>query len=523
LRPGIYWGNKVLRKLFAFAVLFAASATPASAAWQEARTPHFVIYSEQTAAELNEFATRLEKYDASVRFARGMPDLRLSDSGKLRVYVLRDQQTVARMAGAEDSGVAGFYLANLAGARAFVYREGKAEKDFGMTPEVVFFHEYFHHLMLGYTEAALPHWVVEGYAEFFSTASFESDGSVMLGRPANHRAYTLFMLSDLSLGKMLGDAYKELSGAEMLMVYSRGWLLTHYLAFEPSRQGQLDRYLALIQQGQPGLAAAQSAFGDLRQLNRELSAYIKRKSLPGLRVPKDKVPSPVPQIRPLTGGEAAIMPVLARIERRDRLSPGDAVKIADDAARIAARWPRDGFVAGIHARAEVAAGRDVAAVAAADRALTIDPDSVPALIAKARAQMRLAAAAPRAADWAATRGLLLKANRVDTENAEPLALFYQTFSAAGEVPSANATKALHYARVLIPQDDELRLLAARQLVSDGKFADARTTLAPLAYDPHSKSKELSANAMTAVTAQDRAASLNAIDALLRKLKEVRRG
>jgi Flp pilus assembly protein TadD len=329
------------------------------------------------------------------------------------------------------------------------------------------------------------------------------------------------MFSDLSLRKMLGDPYKELTGAEGIMVYTRGWLLTHYLAFEPSRHGQLDRYLQLLQQGRPQLEAAQTAFGDLRQLGRELDAYVKRKSLPGLRVPKDKLPTAVPVIRGLGDAEAAAVGILSRLDRRSRLHRGDAIKIADDAAQIAQRWPNDATVQAIFARAAVAAGRDADAIAAADRALAVSPDNVTALVAKARAQTRIGSAAPRSADWAGIRALLLHANKIDTENAEPLMLYYQSFAAAGEVPTPNATKALLYARVLIPQDDELRLLAARPQVTDGRFADAQATLGPLAYDPHSKNRVLSAKAMTAVAASDRAASLTAIDELLHKIRNPR--
>jgi hypothetical protein len=37
---------------------------------------------------------------------------------------------------------------------------------------------------------------------------------------------------------------------------------------------------------------------------------------------------------------------------------------------------------------------------------------------------------------------------------------------------------------LAPQDKSLRLRAARQLLVDGKAADARAALVPIAYDPH---------------------------------------
>lgn len=493
----------------------------AMAAWQEAKTRHFIIYSEQGPDEIRDFATRLEKFDSAVRFARKMADPPLSDSGKLRVYVLRDQRAVARMAGHRESSVAGFYVADISGARAFVYRKPGEGAKFGMTPEVVFFHEYFHHLMLGHSDAAMPRWVVEGFAEFFSTASIEEDGTVLLGRPAEHRATPLFLLADLSVEKMLEDSDKNLSGPETMMLYGRGWLLAHYLAFAPTRQGQLDSYLRQVQQGRPALEAAREAFGDLRELGRELDRYLKQKSLPGLRVPAEKLEVGPISIRPLSPAHEAILDARIRLDRRNNLRRSDAAHIAGDARRIAERFPNEPIVHSTLARAELAAGRNAAAIAASDRALALNSNDTEALTVKARAQMQAGAANPQAVDWAKIRDLILKANRIDPENAEPLMLFYETYMVAGSQPTPNATKGLLYARVLIPQDDDLRLLAARQLVADGNFAEARATLVPLAYDPHSKSRDLAAEAVTAVASANRDTALSALEKLAAKRKEDR--
>lgn len=514
-------GASIVWRLFLLAAGLFACSVPARAAWFEAKTNHFIIYSDQRAEEVRDFATRLEKFDSAVRFARSMSDPPLSDSGKLRVYVLRDQNAVARMAGSPDSGIAGFYVSDITGARAFVYRKRGEEAKFGMTPEVVFFHEYFHHLMLGHTDAAMPRWVVEGFAEFFSTASIEDDGTVLLGRPAEHRATPLFLLADLSVRKMLEDSDKTLSGGETMMLYGRGWLLAHYLAFEPSRKGQLDQYLRKVQLGEPTLPAAEAAFGDLRELGRELDRYLKQKTLPAFRVPAEKLNVGRIAIRFLSPAESAILDARMRLDRRSNLRQSDAAKIAMDAHGVADRFPSEPLVHSTVARARLAAGQYSAALEAADRTLALNPRDVEALIVKARAQLRMAAASPKSANWPAVRESILRANRADPENAEPLALFYESFLASGSPPTPNATKGLLYARVLMPQDDDLRLMAARQLVTDGRFAEAKATLIPMAYDPHSKTRELAAEAVTATSTADRETTLAALDKLEAKRKAER--
>ena len=43
---------------------------------------------------------------------------------------------------------------------------------------------------------------------------------------------------------------------------------------------------------------------------------------------------------------------------------------------------------------------------------------------------------------------------------------------------------LLFAVDLVPQDDELRLMAVRQLLREGSSAEAKALFAPIAYSPH---------------------------------------
>jgi len=500
-------------------VLLLVTSSPGLAAWHEAKSKHFVIYSEQSPEELHEYAIKLEKFDRAVRQVRRMQDPPLGLANRLTVYVLRDAEAVARMAGASGSGIAGFYSPRASGSIAFVFRtkpkgpNAKAE----LTPDIVFFHEYLHHLMLGDTSAALPHWIVEGFAEFFSTASFEQDGSIVLGSPANHRAYGLFYFDDLSLQEMLGSSYQRLTDTERETVYGRGWLLTHYLNFEPTREGQLARYLGGIQRGEKALDSARAAFGDLKQLNRELNKYLRSKTLRVVKIAPAALAIDSISVRTMSAAETAMMPVRMRSDRG--VNKRSAATIASDARRIAARFPNDPFVQATLAEAEHDAGNYVAAIAAADRALAADPAYVSALVYEGRARMRLALSEPAKADWKAIRGWFTKANRIDTENPEPLLLFYETFAAAGSRPTANAVAGLLYAQLLVPQDGTLRMLAVRQLLTDNRLAEAKVALTPLAYNPHgSDEREFTVAAMDAIAAGNSTAALAALDQTSEKAK-----
>lgn len=472
----------------------------AQSQWHEARSDHFIIYADQDPELLKGFVTRLEKFDKAVRHVRGMSDPKLSDANKLTVYALAGDGAVGRLAG--SSSVGGFYIGRASGSIAVVPRmTGRAKKDKQeLDPQTVFFHEYAHHLHRQSTSAALPGWLTEGLAEFFATAIFEKDGSVLLGAPALHRGWGLFNLKDLTLEEMLSASYRKLSMFEVETIYGRGWLLAHYLTFEPTRAGQLDRYVAAIQQGQPASAAATSAFGDLKALDRELERYLRAKTIKTFVVSPAKLAVGEIAIRPLRRGEIAIMGVRLRSERgvSARTAPG----VAADARRIAQEFPNDPAVHVALAEAEYDAENYTAAEAAADRALAIQPDKIKALLYKGRVRLDLARKAPATADWKEVRRWFTRANRLDPNNPEPLYLFYLSNLYAGVAPTRNAIEGLYVAAENVPQDDEVRMLAVRQLLTDRNIDRAKQMFGPLAFNPHSGEewREMAGKAMAAMSA-----------------------
>ena len=490
------------------ALALVTAAAPARATWHEARSKHFIIYGDVDAAELRDYATKLERFDGAVRNARMMQDPPLTDSGRLTIYLLRDADALARLAG---WGTYGQYIARASGSYAFVAKN-KGKGDWDLNSDIIFFHEYAHHLMLQNLTAALPQWFVEGFAEFLATARMNDDGSVTLGAPANHRAAGVFAFHrDMLLSEILAGKYKHLTGWQQELVYARGWLLTHYLTFDPSRRGQLDHYVAAIQKGSDSLQAAKAAFGDLRRLDSELRRYAARRQLTGIVVHPDPSKLGPISVRPLGAAEAAIMPVRIRLDHG--VSRRTARPVAAQARKIAAAHLNDPFVQATLAEAEYDAENYAASIAAAERAISAHPSNTRALMCKGRALMEIANQQPAKVDWAAVRGWFTRANRVDPEDPEPLMLFYQTFVAAGVGPTANAAKGLLYALVLAPQDEDLRMMAVRQLLADGRLTEAKREFGPLAFDPHvGDFRKTADKILEAIDSGNTAAALAQIDA-----------
>ena len=458
------------------------AAAPAGAAWHKASTAHFVIYADESPDKLRAFAARLEKFDKAVRQVRGMADPKVGDGNRLTVFVVPDIKAVQKLAVTMTNltpNLAGFYTGGAEGSIAVVpRRSGDNDPD----DQSTFFHEYAHHLMYFDLSDPTPLWYSEGFAEFMSTVSFGKDGSVVLGRAALGRANAVDDSRTFPLEKMLAANYDRLTEPEWEALYARGWLLTHYLTFEPTRKGQIQRYLKDIGTGKNALTAAQGAFGEFAILDRNLHGYLGRSKMSALKVAAAALPVGPVTVEPLSAGAAEIMPLRMRLKAG--VLKADQAALAQQIGTVAARHPADALVQVTLAEAEYRATRYAAAEAAADRALAASPQSVDAMIYKGRAILQQAVLDEKGKSFADARSWFSKANKIDSEDPEPLMLFHETYARDSGRPTPNAIAALHYASDLAPQDHGLRIQSAYQYLRDNKLAQARKALVPIAFDPH---------------------------------------
>ena len=189
------------------------------------------------------------------------------------------------------------------------------------------------------------------------------------------------------------------------------------------------------------------------------------------------------EVRTLRDDEQEILPVRMKLEAQ--MEDSAAARMVLGGARSAAeKFPRSAIVMETLAQAEFQARKYEEASVAADQALALNPKSFKALIYKGRAGLELAKKNPKSANWTAIRSHFSKANRLDLNSPEPLMYYYQSFVEEGVPPPAQAIDGLLFAVDLVPQDDDLRLTAVRQLLRDTDAADAKDLFAPIAYSPH---------------------------------------
>jgi tetratricopeptide (TPR) repeat protein len=479
-------------RFFASAAALLAVAQPAQARWLETTTDHFVIYGDLSDNEAAGYAMLLEHFDDLLRGVANVPRKIQSEADRVTVYVvpLNTVQSLAR-----SSNIGGFYNSNAQSTIAVMPTSVPSYWDLG--PYHVMFHEYTHHIFLSSTEASYPSWVQEGLAEFFGTITTKPDGSFVIGAPPQLRGWALHRQVQMNMTELLGSDGKKLSDSEVEDKYARGWLLTHYLLLSKKRPGQYDTYLRLVAKGVPSIEAGKQAFGDLRKLDGEIEIYNRAERFPTFIVPPKAVAAS-PRIRPLTACEIKILPT--RIRSAVGVNEKTAPKLVPPARSVAADCPNDAFVQRSLAEVEFDAKNNSEAMAAADRALALDPKNLMAMVYKGRVYARQG-------KWVDARSWFIKANRLNPNYALPLELYYDTYARAAEAPTKNAVDALMRAVVLAPQDDQLRLRVAYELIREGDLPLARKVLAPVAFSAHAGSDNKALDVLNEIDKRSPAATV----------------
>ncbi|MEP7007927.1 MAG: hypothetical protein ABI810_18245 [Sphingomonas bacterium] len=472
----------MFRMLGLSAAMALAIAVPANAAWRQARTDHFILTIDDTEDGARSFAERLERFDGAMRRLYAVADNPDQHARPIAIYALK-YELFNQSCGCP--GVLGFYRQRAEGSFIFTMHmpdSDKKSKTGSWSSQALLLHEFSHHFTFSNFPIAYPYWFAEGFAEFNANTSFEPDGSVIIGYPANYRAEALLSGAQMSSKQFFDpERYGFITNTDL--IYGRGWLLTHYLMLNPQRSGQLGAYLAAMNRGKPSLDAAQEAFGDLKKLNAELDVYKRSRLLAPLRIPPAASPPHV-TLTTLSPGQAEMMTI--RMPMLYGVAKGYGLRMAIPAAKIAAQHPDDAIVQEQSAEAELLAGRLDKANEAADRALKLKPDFVDALIRKGMIAMRRARDAKTTdpATWTAARSWLLKANRADPNAVFPLYLYYLSYPQAKTKPTPGAIKGLMRAAALAPESSGVRMALARQMLVDGDAPSARNLLQPIAFAPH---------------------------------------
>ena len=461
-----------------------AMAVPASAAdWKKAETRHFVIYSDGSTSQLETFSEELEKFDSLLRMLFSVPEP--EQPSRLTIYLLSGADDVARLYGNSRSGVAGFYTPRLEGSVAISNRQYTSGDR--LDGQRTLFHEYAHHFMLNSFPRALPSWLVEGFAEFVSTAQFKRDGSWTFGRVPQDRGYEIFNLPDIPIEMLLTERMTKENRNQMQAFYGWSWALTHMLFLGGDGDGALNNYLRLLNAGTEPLDAARRSFGDLDELERNLRRYV-RGGVDGVRSDKPVAFDDDIRLTQLseTDGELRELIMFRRVGTRQQPLEQTRDKLAQLAPRAnsAEAWYQ--LARAEYSLAEKADTPDwSAAQAATERALALDANHVRANVLMGRILTALAAdgASEDPDIWNRALAYIARGNQADPYDPVPLFYFAQTELREGR-PSADTNGALARAFSIVRESPETRVAYAFDLARIGDYDSAIALMQVLANDPH---------------------------------------
>lgn len=457
-------------------------AAPAQAEWLRADSDHFVIFADDSEKDIRRFAEMLEKYHIAMEIATGRQTEKPSPSNRVTIYSMGTARDIQKLAGTKSRVLQGYYIPRAGGSVAFVQdmrsTRGEIDEAFGLL-----LHEYAHHFLISSQRYAMPRWMSEGAAEFFSSAKFNGDGSMLIGQPNVSRGYELFNADDVSIRELLDPAlYAKRHSERYDAFYGRSWLLYHYLTFNNARKGQLQKYWNETAKGTPAIAAGEAAFGDLDQLEKEIDKYLRSRRLMEYTVAANALKAGAISVAKLTAGHATMLPVIAA--SKNGVDSERAKTLLADARAIAGRYPADAEVQAALSEAEYNAGNDAEAIAAADRAIAADPAVGNAYVQKGLALFRIAGEKGGDAAYAAAMKPFQLLNRRESDHPYPLMYYFRSYAERGISPPESARHALERASQLAPFDLSLAFNVGTMLADEGKVALAINRLRPVASDPH---------------------------------------
>lgn len=480
----------MIRSLFTVMIASAAlllTPAPAMAKWLKAETSRFVVYGQGDAEGLREYAEKLEIYDAVLRQAHGMDPAEPS-ARKLDVYLVPARAGLKQVAPDIRDQTVGFYTATRGDIFAMAIRSGD--------PDTVVLHEYAHHFMLQYFPASYPAWLIEGYAEYYSSARVTMD-KVSIGMPNDQRAGWLFDPDWLPVDQVLTRSGRDLGPENSARFYAQSWALAHYFLADPARRRQLNSYLVAVAGGGDPLQAMPRATGmDLPTFDRTVRAYA-RGRLTWTTYARAGFPRPTATVSELPdSADDLLLPWLAM--RRGMPLERGAALVVDRLRPAAAKYAGDRFAALVLAYGELWYADEAAGETLLQGLLARDAKDADALQLLGVIRVNQAAragGAEKASLRQEAQKFLARSHAVRSNDYRTL--LYYAMARRGEAgwPTENTLNIITLAYDLAPQVSQVRMLYAEMLIARKQWPEARVVLQPTANNPHGGAGAVQARAM----------------------------
>ncbi len=283
-RQGLYlYGRAAMfRRLLPIVLLLAAPLAPArdkTETWLQVSSPHFVVVTNASEKQGRRVADQFERMRSV--FHTAFPKAQVDPDAPIIVLAIKDAKDFRALEPEAYLAKGSLKLGGLflrAADKNYVLMRLDAE---GEHPYAVVYHEYTH-LLLSKSAEYMPLWLNEGLAEFYQNTDIR-DKEALLGEPSADdilwlRQNRLLPLATLFTVDQNSPYYHEENKGSIF--YSESWALTHYLEMKEfaEKTHHVPDYLDLLSKQVDPITAATRAFGDLKQLQKELESYIHQTS-----------------------------------------------------------------------------------------------------------------------------------------------------------------------------------------------------------------------------------------------------
>ncbi len=272
-------------------------------AWHEVQSEHFTVITNEAAPDAIELAQKLERFRAIVLHVSGATIG--PESVPTKIFLFSDWASFFEYTGGPH--VLGFTWPTLR-ANYIVIGPGV----YHTSQERVIYHEYVHYLLRKH-RAKFPGWYDEGLAEMLSNIQTDS-GDVVIGNVPREGINVYARAWFLPLREVLNHDV-DLGGhdAHTAAYYAQAWATVHFMLAGGAggmedRSDELSEYLTLLNDNVERGTAFDQAFNGLsyRGLTSEVRRYMRKRRLPGLRVPEAELSfSSHYELRPLPVSDAA--------------------------------------------------------------------------------------------------------------------------------------------------------------------------------------------------------------------------